>query len=111
MMPGMIMLWAGSVESIPSGWHLCDGTMGTPDLVSRFIMGAGVSMPPGYPGGTGTHVHAFTGDGHSHEVLEGNQIQSGSGWDHHVDTVPATGITNTASNLPPYYTLCYIMKL
>ena len=37
---GMIMMWSGSVASIPSGWHLCDGLNGTPDLRGRSIMGA-----------------------------------------------------------------------
>lgn len=32
-------LYCGSVGAIPSGWQLCDGTNGTPDLRSRFIVG------------------------------------------------------------------------
>jgi microcystin-dependent protein len=36
----MIMLWSGSIAYIPSGWQLCDGTNGTPDLRNRFIVGA-----------------------------------------------------------------------
>jgi hypothetical protein len=38
---GIIMLWSGSQATIPSGWLLCDGTNGTPDLRGRFIIGAG----------------------------------------------------------------------
>lgn len=37
---GMIMMWSGTVATIPSGWALCDGTSGTPDLRNRFIVGA-----------------------------------------------------------------------
>ena len=37
---GMIMMWSGSIASIPSGWYLCDGTNNTPDLRNRFIIGA-----------------------------------------------------------------------
>lgn len=37
---GMIMMWSGNTSNIPSGWHLCDGTNGTPDLRGRFILGA-----------------------------------------------------------------------
>jgi hypothetical protein len=37
---GMIMMWSGSIATIPSGWLLCDGTSSTPDLRNRFIIGA-----------------------------------------------------------------------
>jgi len=37
---GCIVLWAGSVATIPSGWRLCDGTNNTPDLRDRFVIGA-----------------------------------------------------------------------
>jgi len=39
--PGMIVMWSGSVDTIPEGWALCDGTNGTPNLRDRFIVGAG----------------------------------------------------------------------
>lgn len=37
---GMIMLWSGTIATIPSGWLLCNGSSGTPDLRDRFIVGA-----------------------------------------------------------------------
>jgi prepilin-type N-terminal cleavage/methylation domain-containing protein len=37
---GTIVIWSGSIASIPSGWVLCDGTNGTPDLRDKFIVGA-----------------------------------------------------------------------
>jgi len=37
---GMIMMWSGTIATIPSGWYLCDGSNGTPDLRNRFIIGA-----------------------------------------------------------------------
>lgn len=37
---GMIMMWSGSIASIPAGWLLCDGSSGTPDLRDRFVIGA-----------------------------------------------------------------------
>jgi hypothetical protein len=37
---GMIMLWSGSISSIPSGWLLCDGSNSTPDLRNCFVVGA-----------------------------------------------------------------------
>jgi hypothetical protein len=37
---GAIVMWSGTVASIPQGWLLCDGQNGTPDLRDRFIKGA-----------------------------------------------------------------------
>ncbi|MCR4559008.1 MAG: phage tail protein [Bacteroidales bacterium] len=37
---GMIIMWSGRPKEIPIGWALCDGQSGTPDLRSRFIVGA-----------------------------------------------------------------------
>ncbi len=37
---GMIMMWSGTIATIPSGWALCNGSSGTPDLRDRFIVGA-----------------------------------------------------------------------
>jgi hypothetical protein len=37
---GMIAMWSGTVASIPSGWHLCDGNAGTVDLRDKFVIGA-----------------------------------------------------------------------
>ncbi len=34
---GLISMWSG--EEIPTGWALCDGTNGTPDLRGRFVVG------------------------------------------------------------------------
>lgn len=36
---GMISLWSGSINNIPTGWALCDGSNGTPDLKGRFVVG------------------------------------------------------------------------
>lgn len=37
---GMIIMWSGTIATIPSGWALCNGSGGTPDLRNRFIIGA-----------------------------------------------------------------------
>lgn len=93
MMPGMIMLWNGSVDTIPSGWTLCDGTMGTPDLRNRFIVAAGDTYTPGDEGGSVEHFHTLPGGtGSSFGPVLSNT-------------------TNTVSHLPPFYALCYIQKL
>jgi len=36
---GAIMMWSGSVATIPLGWVVCDGTNSTPNLASKFVMG------------------------------------------------------------------------
>jgi hypothetical protein len=37
---GMIMMWSGTIATIPSGWVLCNGSNSTPDLRNRFVIGA-----------------------------------------------------------------------
>ncbi len=37
---GVIVAWSGAISDIPSGWVLCDGQNGTPDLRDKFIVGA-----------------------------------------------------------------------
>lgn len=48
---GLISIWSGTAATIPSGWALCDGTNGTPDLQNRFVVGAGNSYAVGDTGG------------------------------------------------------------
>tara|TARA_R110002051_G_scaffold297564_2_gene363996 strand:+ start:46425 stop:47285 length:861 start_codon:yes stop_codon:yes gene_type:complete len=36
---GGIIMYSGALNAMPSGWFLCDGTNGTPDLGSKFIVG------------------------------------------------------------------------
>jgi microcystin-dependent protein len=72
---GMILLWSGSIASIPSGWALCNGTSGAPDLRDRFVIGAGNTYAVNATGGATTvtlaeanlpsHTHTFSGSGTS----------------------------------------------
>lgn len=68
---GQIILWSGSIGSIPAGWALCDGTIQnsvqTPDLRDVFIRGAGGAFAPGDEGGSDTGSTASAGD-HNHSV-------------------------------------------
>lgn len=108
---GMILLWSGSIGTIPTGWHLCDGTAGTPDLRDRFIVGAGNDYLVNGTGGTIGQVHTFDGDGHAHQLNDGSDVQEGDGYDTYVESVQVTGTTDVADNRPPYYALAYIMKI
>jgi len=108
---GMIILWSGSIVTIPTGWNLCDGTNGTPNLLDKFIVAAGNTYEVDATGGAVNHTHAATQAGHSHYQSGGNGIASGSGWSNaHTTVTPAITVPN-ATNLPPYYALAYIMKL
>lgn len=37
---GMIIMWSGTIATIPTGWYLCNGSNSTPDLRDKFIIGA-----------------------------------------------------------------------
>ena len=55
---GGIIMWSGSIISSPSGWLLCDGTLGTPNLVDKFIRGASDAegKEPGFLGGSNSYT-------------------------------------------------------
>jgi microcystin-dependent protein len=53
---GAIIMWSGSFASIPSGWALCNGANGTPNLTNQFILGATVTSDVGVTGGSNTHT-------------------------------------------------------
>ena len=40
-------MWSGTVSDIPEGWHICDGTKGTPDLTDKFIKASTVAGQTG----------------------------------------------------------------
>lgn len=53
---GIITMWSGATDAVPSGWALCDGNNGTPNLKDRFIVGAGQSYAVGNVGGSITQT-------------------------------------------------------
>jgi len=67
---GLIVIWSGTLASIPANWSLCDGNGGTPNLVARFLRGAPATTNPGSTGGADTHDHSsMTSAGsHSHTL-------------------------------------------
>lgn len=159
---GTIVMWHGSVASIPTGWRLCNGQNGTPNLVDRFVVGAAGRWAPGNSGGSANavvviHNHAtevsFSGQ-HSHgggthgagahahnmwtgqfggsihsmasdENSRGNQstvYETSAVGDHahgisldgnhsHAVNIHNAGESGTDKNLPPFYALCFIMKV
>jgi type II secretory pathway pseudopilin PulG len=126
---GSILIWSGTVASIPTGWQLCDGTNGTPDLRDRFVVGArqdsgGTAMTTVSGGLTKTggearhtmtiaemppHTHSYRWwnawyfSGSSELAAKGSyndNAQTGS-----------VGGGQPFNVLPPYYALCFIMKI
>lgn len=108
---GIVVAWSGAIVDIPTGWALCDGTQGTPDLRDRFVVGAGTTYNPSDTGGNVNHSHNFTGDGHLHTLAAGPGVTAGPTWRTQTTSIPATGTTDNANGLPPYYSLAFIMKL
>jgi len=115
---GGIILWSGSTGSVPSGWYLCDGTNGTPDLRNSFIVGAGNTYAVGATGGSTdaivvSHTHTATSTvtdpGHAHTANSfivftgagqtygagGGKMNSGTGT---FTESAATGITVSTTN-------------
>ena len=65
---GGIIMWSGSIDSIPSGWALCDGDNGTPDLRDRFVIGAGGDRSVDETSDGQMPEHTHTGPDHNHSV-------------------------------------------
>jgi hypothetical protein len=138
---GGIIMWSGTIASIPSNWKLCDGTSNnTPDLRNRFVIGAAVDSGTAprttitgantQMGGTKdavvvAHSHGVTDPGHYHEI-GGADYGSGYHNPYHTDanrytintrtaytgiTINSEGSSGTNQNLPPYYALAFIMRI
>ena len=115
---GGIIMWSGATNAIPSGWALCDGQNGTPNLQDKFIVGAGNTYAVDATGGSAdatlvSHTHnllynhgSFGGSSGAVTPRSGNTpVTPGiSG------RVSTEGSSATNANLPPYYALAYIIK-
>ena len=67
---GGIIMWSGATDDIPTGWVICDGQNGTPDLRNRFIVGAtagtgSIAYPGLSPNATGGSADAIVVE-HTH---------------------------------------------
>ena len=134
---GVIVMWSGTIATIPDGWALCNGSNGTPNLASRFIVaasddaGTGVTFSASTGAATGLYAPGNTGGevahqltvaempAHTHSELyntpSSGQDQAGSGSGDNDNTsgrnTGSTGGSQYHENRPPYYALAFIMKL
>lgn len=130
---GGIILWSGSVASIPAGWLLCNGAYSTPNLADRFILGAGNLYAVNAAGGstdsvtvahthTATvadpgHLHTYSRSATSSSAGASTNLVAGNTTDNTSTAATGISVTNTSTgvsgvnaNMPPYYALCYIIK-
>lgn len=132
---GAILMWSGKPDQLPAGWAFCDGrnvgTLQTPDLRGRFIVGYDERdtdyNASGKTGGAATvtlteqqmpaHVHTGLTDKTPIPVqkgignlasLTGTTAGAGLPHAHHFTTNPAGG-GQPHENRPPFYVLAYIM--
>tara|TARA_B110000908_G_scaffold169573_1_gene226993 strand:- start:79 stop:1605 length:1527 start_codon:yes stop_codon:yes gene_type:complete len=105
---GIISMWSGQTSAIPTGWLLCDGNNGTPNLTDKFVMGAGASNET-TTGGANTrtlstanipsHDHSFSGTtnttgSHAHS---GSTASAGA-HTHSIANIGSTAYPWTTSN-------------
>ena len=122
---GMIIMWSGTIATIPTGWLLCNGSNSTPDLRDKFIVGAtadsggaaktnitgtpsqtGGSKDASLPSHTHTATSTVTDPGHLHTVPPsvsdaiggGGAIQAYRGTGPSNTSTAFTGITVATSN-------------
>jgi hypothetical protein len=131
---GGIIMWSGSVATIPPSWRLCNGANGTPNLQDRFVVGAGSGYNPGATGGSANatlvdHNHGLTGRNTGGSTLREifvsmtansnfpNGLTSGIEFaDGGTSSIGRATLNNAGSsginaNLPPYYALAFIMRV
>jgi len=125
---GVIVMWSGTIATIPFGWALCDGNNGTTNLVDKFIVGAkqddsgaaktNVSGSLTQSGGAATKTLDITEiPAHTHTVPQwggnsGTQPASCADGAQTTDnTTSSVGGGTAFSLLNPYYALAFIMKL
>ena len=114
---GGIIMWSGATNNIPSGWALCDGQNGTPNLQDRFIVGAGSSYNVNDTGGAASvtlTINQMPSHNHSYTMINFDQGSAGGASSYGQGTSSVStgskGGGQSHENRPPYYALAYIIK-
>lgn len=122
---GAILNWSGTEDTIPAGWHICNGEDGTIDLRDKFVLGAGTTHSIGSTGGSEnvtltvaqmpSHFHRYSdfrqNTIHVAGVTNGIATYGSSDGSLLNDITDRTGSSQPHDNMPPYYTLFYIQKV
>jgi len=135
---GGIIMWSGSIEAAEAltGWKLCNGANGTPNLQDRFVVAAGSGYAVGATGGAASvslteeqmpsHKHGYVyatgayidGNGTSDiayqsgiNELEQSGRPDGQGLDKYFASTSPKGSGTAHENRPPYYALAFIMRV
>ena len=126
---GTIIAYNGPLSAIPAGWHLCDGSDGTPNLRGKFLEGAdtaGIYIDPGLPNIDGNFntssaktdsVAAFSNGAFYHQLnLATHAFESGynvyANEYIYFDASRSSSIYGASETVqPPAYTVYYIIKI
>jgi len=119
---GTIVMWSNyNGASIPTGWALCDGQAGRPDLRDRFAVGAGSTYALNSTGGQASGTVGATSLNSSQQSSFGSGGFAGvacGGKGQPACSPYLTGIasyggshTHSVDTLPPYISLYYIIKI
>ena len=105
MDPGIIVMWSGTLNNIPTGYVQCDGNNNTPDLRDKFVIGGSATEGTGTSALiAGAQVVSGGVESHIHSLKAGNLI---------IDSDPDGDLSATTDpeyNYPPCYSLAFIMK-
>lgn len=113
---GTVIAWYAKSGPFPTGWAICDGTNGTPDLRGRYVQGVAALAEIGRTPGSATHQHNFRAtsgdartdpDGWNAMGMNRPNPPHSTGLDH---SHAVSGTSENASSLPPSVTLIYLMK-
>lgn len=136
---GGIIMWNGAADHIPEGWALCDGNNGTPNLSGRFVVGFDPNDAAyntvGNTGGAPvvtlaleqmpSHTHGLTTESIGYvsgfttpyqevptfpEKNFHDESEQSNGTKF-LGTSSAAGGSQPHENRPPYYVICYIMRV
>ena len=129
---GGIIMWSGTIATIPFGWALCDGNNGTPNLIDKFVICAKQDDTVSKTNVTGSLTQTggvaevtLTGAqsgiaSHTHGIKLGDTLGGTTYVEHSLTNNQGTTATEAAgptdaaeahTNLPPYYALAFIQKM
>ena len=118
---GTILPWVYTQQqpTVPDGWILCDGTNETPNLSGLFLRGVTSRDESRQTGGRaeipedGEHNHrGRTGSVFSNRITYDRGGDNNGVWYNHAHAIPGEeSHDHGGNNLPPYYTVMYIMKV